>query len=265
MKKTIRVWALSLMHMLLGLAGQQSVLAADAALPAGCAQVFPEAADQAAIVRFQRDLRAAVAARDAAAFALLVSYPLKINGPGQGARTLLDAAAVQEDFPRLLAVIGPAVLNPVPDGTSCLRNAIMWARGAFWVQPDGAEGQHEFWIDTVNLTTSPTNLPPGSLAFICRTAKFRVVVDSEGKGSWRYRAWGSKKALADAPDLTLRGGVVNSEGSGACAYDVWTFRSGNVGYAVGGLGCTDGHPPQGTVGTLSVTVGQNEKLKEFCR
>tara|TARA_Y100001933_G_scaffold229764_1_gene246290 strand:- start:193 stop:1833 length:1641 start_codon:yes stop_codon:yes gene_type:complete len=64
-------------------------------------------------------------------------------------------------------------------------------------------------------------------AFI-QTKKFKVLIDQLQDGSYRYASWPKSKTISDEPDLILKGGTVDFQGSSG--NHLYTFKNSNYIY-----------------------------------
>jgi hypothetical protein len=242
---------------------------ADTRLGDGCDLAILGARDRAEFLRFDSALNAALEKQDAAALALLVRFPLRVN-QADGSRVSLDnAAALQSHFAQ---AFGPAVRAAVarqkPESLFCKADGgVMYGDGEVWAdRVDVGRGQ-QFRVTTVNVPAgaaaakAPAATEPKPL-LACSTDKFHVVIDGREDTAPRYRSWNKPHAPPDAPALELVG-KAGGEGTGSCFHRIWRFRSGNVDYVLSEPGCGP-DTPKGARAELEVLIGGQSRLQSWC-
>lgn len=241
-------------------------LTASAALPQGadlgksCNLAAAGIADAKGYLAFDRELRAALTKQDTLAMAFLVKYPLRIN-EDRGSYSLNDPAALQSHFQEAFpASVRAAVMDQKPEGFFCNAEGVMYGHGDVWVDRTAVG----YAIKVVNLPDT-ASAPAPKIDFVCNADKHRIVIDSQS-GAVRYRAWDRPRAVSDKPDLEITAGKAGFEGSGPCAYQVWTFSRGATQYRVSGLGgcspASDQSPD--ARGMLEVTAAGKSLLHSWC-
>ena len=80
----------------------------------------------------------------------------------------------------------------------------------------------------------------------------------------RYRAWNKPRPTTAAPDLEIKDGVSDMEGTYPCTRSIWTFKKGRAEFEVSSLGCTESTPPKGATGDLTVSTGGKTKQHWWC-
>lgn len=259
-KRACRAWAQA-WCVAGGLACGMTAWAADEADQ--CPVTRPDAPHHAVWARFDQELRAALAARDAAALALLVRFPLEVRRDGGRVR-IEDPVAWQQAFDALWTPARvQAVLQTRWPSQNCGSDALGYADGQVWAELDAEAGVAEPRIVALRLDAPGVRAGP---QFVCRTPKYRVLVDQIGSARYRYRSWNQPHSLSVAPDLTLEAGpvAIGVSGTGACAAQSWTFRSGPVVYELTERGCTDRSVPAWVRGMLSVNVQGREVASAWC-
>lgn len=205
----------------------------------------------AALSAFDGELKAALAAKDPGALALLVQFPLRCNHPDGSVTSIDNPRALQVHFDEVFTTRVRDAIRDTEVGDLIRRDMLGYGGGSVWVAEEGQPARYR--VAVVNL---PGEDPPAGrrLAFVCDTGKHRVIVEDEGGGKARYRAWNVPRSPLEKPDLeaTGSGGV---EGTGGCARFVWTFRPGKAEIVVGEVGCVEEEPPDGVRGELVVTTG----------
>jgi len=224
--------------------------------------VAPSAQQVAAFRRFDTELRSAIEKNDAAALAFLVGFPLRVN-TGKGTLEIPDAQSLAGHYSEIFTKeVRSKVLATIPDDYICRYDeGLGYKAGVIWVSTDG----HRFTLGVVNLPDQPAKSKKPALIFACETKSHRIAIDGLEGGGFRYRSWNKPKAPSAVPDIELTQGKQVYEGSGVCAYPVYTFTSGKVVYQVdAGLGCTDGSEPSKATGHLSVTIGGKQVTDDWC-
>jgi hypothetical protein len=231
---------------------------------AGPCDVSHDDADKRAFVVFDRELRAALTKRDAVAMAFLASFPLHVNESDGTSISLENAATLEARFTEIFPdTTMTAILGDKTAGPSCMHDGIMYASGAVWVTLVGAGEGQRFRVTTVNLP--PRHAPTaGHIDFVCDASKHRVVVDSVEGGKPRYRAWNKPRSTLETPDMEIKDGVLDVQGTHPCTHSIWTFRKGRAEFGVEEPGCSESTPPEGARGALSVSVAGKAKQHWWC-
>lgn len=95
--------------------------------------------------------------------------------------------------------------------------------------------------------------------FVCETPRHHIVIDGLDRTGYRYRAWSKPKTASARPDVELRNGSDDLQGTGSCMATQYTFHSGNVTYLISdNVGCTADYPPANAIGRVDV-IGKWEK------
>jgi hypothetical protein len=94
------------------------------------------------------------------------------------------------------------------------------------------------------------------VAFACQTQTDRIIVDQPKGETLRYRAWRKPHSLLDKPDSEIKNGKQAFQGTGSCAYPLWSFTDGATKVVVEGLGCSNGDQPDNAVGTIEANDKQ---------
>ena len=216
------------------------------------------ATDTKSFIAFDRELRAAMSKQDAVAVAFLVKQPLRINDD-RGSFYLNDAASLQSRFQEVFPPrVRTTILKQPIEALFCNSNGIMYGNGIVWVNLTGTR----YAIETINGVGSPP--ATGKIEFICETDKERIVIDTGAIGAPRYRTWNKPRALTDKPDLEIPNGDQQVEGTGVCAYSVWTFTSGATKVIAEGLGCFGDSPPKGAKGRLRWSIKDAPPTNLWC-
>ncbi|MBI2570795.1 MAG: hypothetical protein HYV63_27655 [Candidatus Schekmanbacteria bacterium] len=234
----------------------------------------PWVALQANQDRFDRELRGAFARHDAAAMALLVKFPLRINHPDFSITSLENPRALENGFDQAFPPeLRERVLKSTRDNLTNYEE-MPFANGLLWAYPTGP-GETGFWrIQKVNLPrpeADPKKPAPLGLEFTCETEKQRIVVESNSHSAAvvrpriRYRAWDKPRFLPDVPDMDVSGGEWDIRGTGRCSDQVFSFVKGDTKYELSELGCTSAEDmPRDVTGYLDVSVGDNEASRAWC-
>lgn len=223
------------------------------------------AADTRGFLAFDRELHAAISAQDSVAMALLVRYPLRINDD-LGSVYLNDAASLQSRFQEIFPpAVRTTILNQKTRTLFCNHGGITYGNGVVWVNATGKR----YAIEAVNVPTVHRSAGPrttASIAFICETAKERIVIDAGASGPPRYRAWTKPRSLTEKPDVEMPRGNQHFEGTGPCGYSTWTFNNGATKIIAEGLGCSgdSNAPPEGARGRVEASVNDNSHTNLWC-
>jgi hypothetical protein len=217
--------------------------------------------------KFDKELRLAITKQDAVAMAFLVTFPLRVNDAG-GTISLDDAAALKTHFQEVFTpAVREEILSEKNEEVGCNDEGIGYARGVIWV--NASKLGYAIW--SVNRDSVPpyskNYRKPSKINYVCQTQTHRIGVDTVAGGVLHYRAWNKPRHVTESPDLEMAKGDGSFEGTGLCAYPVYTFRNGATAYRVeGGLGCfglADGVPNEAT-GRLEVTVAGKPPTDSWC-
>jgi hypothetical protein len=216
-------------------------------------------------LEFDKELRVAIAKQDPVAMAFLVHFPLRVNSDG-GKTSLDDPEALQAHFQEVFPEkVRKAIMDQNPAQIMCRDQGIMYGNGEVWVNV----ARFGFAIEVINLEAPPLAKPSNHRTeFVCQTDKYRIVVDSDASRVPRYRAWSKPRPITDNPDVEISKGDSSFEGTGLCAYPVWTFKSGKAVYQVeGALGCfgdSEPGPPKDAKGRLEIQSADQSKATGWC-
>ena len=195
--------------------------------------------------------------------AFLVQFPLRINSE-TGKYSLNDPATLQSRFQEVFpAAVRKAILDQKVQEISCRDEGIAYGNGDAWVNV----AKFGFAIESINIGTPTAHRASNQrMEFACQTDKYRIVVDSDASRIPRYRAWNRPHPLTDNPDLEIAKGESGVDGTGLCAYPVWTFRSGKATYRIeGALGCLgDTEAPKEAKGGFQVEIEGHSKARGWC-
>lgn len=103
--------------------------------------------------------------------------------------------------------------------------------------------------------TAPSESSRGeqsTLAAECSSSEEVVRVHRTSQG-YSFHIWRVPSAPPAAADEVLEPVARSAEGTGGCAYRVWTYESDGRTRRLEGLGCPESHPPEGTTGIIIVT------------
>lgn len=233
----------------------------DADLGASCNLAVLGVTDKRDFLRFDRELRAALATQDIATLSLLVDFPLRVNYADGSTIALDNPAALQQRFAEIFPpALRKIVSDQKVDNFFCKEDGgLMYGNGELWVQVLGAGARQRFRVAALNvpaLAAKPTN----QVQLACETAKYRIVIDTKETTS-RYRAWNKPRSAQDKPDLELTG-KLDYEGTGSCAHRIWHFTNADTVYEVGEPGCTES--PQGATAQLQVLLKGKSQLETWC-
>jgi hypothetical protein len=221
--------------------------------------------------RFVEEFRHALVARDAVRLAALVDFPLRINREGQGSILLLDPIAFHAEFAEIFTdewihgVI--ASLHPLNcDGGPWETTKYAVGDGAAYVNEVEHDSGSTYRVKIINgwAPNNKANDFVDQAKFYCETKRHRILIDSVGHETTRYRAWNQPRNLFERPDLVLEGGEAESVGTGPCRHWQWNFENGNTSYSVGPLGCVNHETPDWAVGRVFVESAKGTILRDFC-
>jgi len=265
-KRLLSLVALTTLFLVTGLCAQQKPAPVD---PCGA---IPKADTAAAkhfrtFATFDKELREALDHQDAVALAFLVDFPLRVNEK-DGRISIDDAGALKAHFQE---VFTPAVRNEIlsdhDEPTGCGIEGVGYARGVIWVQAS----ERGYAIYSVNRDSVPPYQQHNiaRIEYICQTQTHRIVIDTLTDGTLRYRSWNKPRPVAGTPDLELKTGTEEFEGTDLCAVPVYTFKSGQTEFTIdGGLGCGpdsgDDAPPKDTTGHIQIKTGNKTVADAWC-
>lgn len=224
--------------------------------------ISPSAQQVQVFRRFDAELRSALERNDAAALAFLIRFPLRVN-TSKGELLIPDAESLDGHYAQIFTTeVRSDVLATASDDYICRYDeGLGYKRGILWVSTDG----HRFTLGTVNVRDTQATSKKSALVYTCETKSHRIAIDELEDGGFRYRSWNKPKSLSVAADVDLAHGKEEFQGTGVCAYSVYTFTSGDAVYEVdGGLGCTDGSEPAKATGHLSVTIDGKQVTEGWC-
>lgn len=212
---------------------------------------------------FDDELRQALAKQDISALTLLVHFPFRVN-TNYGAYSIQDAGEFRAEFQKLFPQkVRNQIIHQDPSTIFCNIEGIRLGHSQIWGLLVN-HWQFGYAIDTINLDLPPPSANAYRIDFVCRTPKFRIIIDSKKEGDYRYRAWNAGRSVADSPSLTIQHGNESMEGSDLCAYATWTFKYGSTTYAVSGMGCDADLAPQGARGELDIDVNGKKLPTKWC-
>jgi hypothetical protein len=172
-------------------------------------------------VSFNSELNAAMKELDAGKTALLVIYPLRVNDP-RGTYYIRDARSLQGRFKDIFsAAVREVIATQKIDSSSCNPGRFMYGNGDVWI----ALTDQGYAIETVNVAGEDENRNAvGRVQVTCKTEGNRIIIDVDVSGTLRFRAWKKGQSLTQKPYTELHDGKQSMEGTGACAYPIWTFQ-----------------------------------------
>lgn len=209
--------------------------------------------DAALYARFERELKRALADADPVATALLVSFPLRVNGADGSHIEIGNAAALQAHFD---LVFTPSVRESIAaieaDGSpEQVGERHLMADGTLWLDRIDHGNGPRYRVAIVNATREESAAAPyPRLVYACATVKHRIVVEQTGIEDYRYRSWNLPNFPPDAPSLQLNG-TSDAEGTGECRHAIYAFERGDTRVDVSEPGCDENEWPEGRV-TVSI-------------
>lgn len=226
-----------------------------------------EGVDRQEFFRFDYELREALSAGDAAATALLINFPLRVNDGDRGTFVVPNARSLQARFSDVFPLaIRQTVLETDPRDVSCFTywGASMYGQGQVWIGRVGEGGVGRFAVTAVNLGGQPLNLEP-RLEFVCHGDEFRAIVESYADYSVRLRAWEHPRLFTDAPDIDSIDGEVRFEGTGPFVHKVWEFNVGDMTtFLIVEDGVYELVPLHGFTGAMYVSVKGEDEGRSWC-
>lgn len=205
--------------------------------------------DAALYARFERELQGALADADPIATALLVSFPLRVNGADGSRFDIGNAAALQAHFELVFTPSVRESIAAVEPGSApeLLGERYLMADGTLWLDRIDHGNGPRFRVAIVNGTreeSAAAGYP--RLAYACETIKHRVVIEQTGVEQYRYRSWNLPTFPPAAPSLQLSGSA-DSEGTGECRHTIYAFERGDTRIEVSEPGCGENDWPEGQV------------------
>ncbi len=103
-------------------------------------------------------------------------------------------------------------------------------------------------------------------SFECKTSKHTIIISEiSDDHQARYRSWNLPKKTTEKPDLEIKKGKWDYEGTGICGSRVFKFKSGNVEYiASDGSHCLSPEAPENAVGFVDVEINGQSKNTYWC-
>lgn len=207
-----------------------------------------------AFASFSRELNTAIKEQDAGKVALMVIYPLRVNDE-RGSYYVRDAESLQGRFTDIFTpAVEEAIATQKIDSSNCDPGRFMYGPGYVWVALTG----RQYAIETVNVPGKDENRNTvGRIRVTCRTDEYRVIIDVGESGKLRLRAWQKAQSLMQKPDIELHDGRESIEGTGSCAYPIWSFNDGGKRLSIEGLGCfgDSKSPPPDATGQFTSSTG----------
>lgn len=214
-------------------------------------------------IDFDKQLKSTMRSGDPVALSFLIQFPLRVNSEN-GTTSIDDARALQSDFARLFPSGARArIVAARNNDLVCNLEGVGYADGLVWAE-ETERGYRLVEVNQQQTKAETSAQKNGKVRFICKTKTHKIVVDELAGGTLRYRSWNSPHNVSDAPDMEVRNGAENIDGSGQCAASTYTFKNSSAVYSVGELGCTDGSEPNGATGELNVTVSGKRVTNAWC-
>lgn len=212
--------------------------------------------------KFDLEFRSALQQQDAAALALLIHFPLRVN-TSKGTIMIPDAASLAARFQEIFTpAVRREVLATTADDYICRYDkGVAYQSGRVWV----SEAKYGFAVWSVNVPDPEQKVKTPRLTYTCQTDTHRITIEELASGAYRYRSWNKPKPLTDSPDVDISTGKQSFGGTGICAVPVYTFTNGNIIYEVdAAIGCTDGKEPKEATGRLSVSKNDKQITDTWC-
>jgi hypothetical protein len=245
-----------------GLLASAAATEPDAVLGASCNLAVLGVTDKRDFLRFDHELRAALATQDVAALSLLINFPLRVNYAEGSSIALDNPAALQQRFAEIFSpALRKIVSDQKVDDFFCKEDGgLMYGNGELWVQVLGSGARQRFRVAVLNVSAAAAK-PATQVQLACETAKYRIVIDTNAETTSRYRVWNKPRSAQDKPDLELTG-TQDYEGTGSCAHRIWHFTNADTVYEVSEPGCAES--PQGATAQLQVLLKAKSQLETWC-
>jgi hypothetical protein len=173
------------------------------------------------------------------AISKLTLFPLERRYP---IPSIKDSAELRTRFSEvfddsLIALITSS--NVEKDWSQMGWRGIMLGRGVLWLQDDGtlqtvnyqskveAEMQQEL-IEKERKSLHVSLQEYSTPGVILETSKFRIRIDLMEDETYRYASWGINKQMSDEPDIILKDGILEFDGSGGNHH--YVFKNKNYQY-----------------------------------
>jgi hypothetical protein len=241
-----------------------AVLAQNSRLGEHCDLSVLGESDTKDFLTFDRELRSALSRNDAVLLmALLVSYPLRVNGD-RGSWYIQDSPSFQLRFQEIFPpAVRATVLNSKPDSLHCSFRGVMYGNGTVWIngalvaETAGNPTSVGFAVVAINLPSKPgaaTRNSATGVEFVGRTSKYRLIVDHAADQRSRLRLWTDGQSLLAKATWEIRDGTKVVEGTCPCVHAIWTFKMEGSKFVVNELGCypDSNQPPSGATGQLEI-------------
>ncbi len=206
---------------------------ADTRLGDACDLNDMQLGDKAEFLRFDSALKQASSRGDAAALALLVDFPLRVNAGHGSVLQLANRAALEAHFQAVFSnKITQAIAAQKPEQVWCNgEGQMMYGDGALWIRSVKVGARTELRVATINAEVAPSAAATtqSAPAWVCNAEHLRAVVDDDANGNARYRVWNKPHAPPNKADLELEG-QADLDGHGTCATRVWHFHNGTTQY-----------------------------------
>ncbi len=187
--------------------------------------------DQGALARFDDELRQALTTGHHLQLLPLIDFPLRLNFANRGTIQIADAQALMSFYPMIFpAELKAKILNYKRAEIGCLPQGVMYGPGELWLRPIALENnQLTYRLMAINEVNDESKLDSEAdeVKMICETSYHRIVID-EQQNTPRYRAWNKPRSLTLAPDLEIKQGLSDYEGTGPCTSSIWNFTSGST-------------------------------------
>ncbi len=216
---------------------------------AGEEPAAPATDDAALYARFVSELKSALADADPIATALLVSFPLRINGADGSRIDIGNAAALQAHF---ALAFTPAVRESIAaidsgGAAEALGERYLMADGTLWLDRIDHGNGPRFRVAIINGTREESAAAAyPRMVYACETVKHRIVIEQTSVEDYRYRSWNLPVFPPAAPSLQLTGSA-DAEGTGECRHAIYVFERGDTRIDVSEPGCDENDWPQGQV------------------
>ncbi len=207
-----------------------------------------------------KELKTAILSNDRKSVARLVIYPLRtvtLNGK----RVSIKSPA--EFIARYDELIDDRFKESISgDGFFCNSYGIAVANGLLWLRYDnGGTSKEQGPLKIASINSSSADK---TLGMECITLKHRILVSKAGTDDYTYQSWRTGSPGDGQPELTIKGGQYDCQGTGSCGICTWTFTSGDYSYQVSdSFGCLI-EPPPNAIGFLEVLKQGKRVSLQWC-
>jgi len=241
-------------------------LAVALAFALGAAQATLESqyrASPATVRAFLQKLQANLASGDRRAACSMLQYP-------RPAGNLKDVADCEERFDIAFdAEVISATLAQRAENLFVNAEGYAVGAGELWIADCEADCDLQVTL-TINrnerLALATNAEPAGRVKLACVTADRRIEIASNGQGSVRLRSWLRSAPGTARSDIEIDRAIEKGEGTGACAYDIWSFPQNDGRIDIHGIGCYGDSrvPPANAVAEVLTRKSNQPDKSDYC-